>query len=140
MKLVTTTPRSIWMESPFERLVKNFMENDVNEVHAQFRPQSEVIEYEDLIELKVNLAGVKKDEVDISIDKNTLIIKGTRKETLKENGKVLSSDIIYGSFERSFRLPEHVNTEKITASMEDGILSIILPKLEERKARTITVK
>ena len=78
--------------------------------------------------LQAELPGVAKDDLDISIEENMLTIKGERKETTeKEERDYMLKESRYGSFVRRMTLPEGVNTDKIHATCDDGILEITMP-------------
>lgn len=85
--------------------------------------------------LQAELPGVTKDNLDISIEENVLTIKGERKETTeKEDRDYLVKESRYGSFVRRMTLPDGVNTDKVHAVCEDGMLEITMPI--EKKAAT----
>lgn len=99
----------------------------------------DIIENDNEYILEYALAGFKKDDVSVNIENNMLIIEGERKanEDIKYNQK----NTFYGKFKKSFTLPEDVNSEKIDASFNNGILSIIIPKDEKLKlSKTIKIK
>lgn len=88
-----------------------------------------------------SLAGVKPEEMDISISGDVLTIKGeTKTEEKIEKDAYLCQECRYGSFNRSVTLPAGLKTDKAEASFEDGILTITIPKAEAAKPRTIKVK
>ena len=87
--------------------------------------------------IELDLPGVKKEDVDISIDKNILTIKGKReikKEEQKDDYYRVESS--YGTFARSFTLPEKVDIENIRAASQDGVIEVIIPKLKVEKDTT----
>jgi HSP20 family protein len=89
----------------------------------------------------MELPGVNKDEVKITLESNILTIRGEKKqekETKKENYHRIERS--YGSFERSFTLPTSVKSDKIDAAYNNGVLQITLPKVEEAKPKQIEVK
>ena len=91
-----------------------------------------------LIELEV--PGVKKDEINISLKNDTLTISWSRKrEEKQEKSKRKSYERSEGSFTRSFNV-EGANSEKIEAGLKDGILRIVLPKHEDAKPKKIEIK
>src|SRR5437016_2794998 len=88
-------------------------------------PPVDVFETPETVVLKADLPDVKKDEVDISIENNTLTIKGERKmekETKEKNFYRMERS--YGGFSRSFTLPPTVESEKVEASFENGVLTL----------------
>ena len=91
--------------------------------------------------VKSALPGIKPDEVDITIDGNTLIIKG---ET-KADEEVKEEDYIYrehrhGSFRRMLTIPDGLDTDKAESTFDDGVLTVTVPKLEKSKPKQIKVK
>jgi HSP20 family protein len=104
-------------------------------------PAIDMYQTDDEIVVKAALPGVKADEVQINITGEVLTLKGEMK--LEEDKKEKSWHIHeqrYGSFERSVVLPTDVVPDKAKADFENGILTVTLPKAEEVKPRTITVK
>ena len=108
--------------------------------HA-WSPSIEVVEKNDRYIVKAELPGVKKEDVDISISENVLTIKGERKETanVKEE-EIQYCEMTYGSFSRSFTLPTRVDADKISATYENGILDVTLPKSVAAMPKKIEVK
>ena len=104
------------------------------EVMNDFTPSINTREGEFAYHIEVDLPGVKKDDINIQIENKTLIISGERKtkEEIKEENyyKMESS---FGSFSRSFAIPEEVDEENIHAETKDGVLEVVLPKLENAK-------
>jgi HSP20 family protein len=104
-------------------------------------PVVDIAEHDDQYVVKVELPGVNKEDVKITLESNILTIRGDKKqekETKNENYHRIERS--YGSFQRSFTLPTTVKNEKIDAVYKDGILSILLPKAEEAKPKRIEVK
>ena len=104
-------------------------------------PTADVSETEQAIEVRLDLPGVKPDEIEIHLDKNVLTISGERVEEQEEKGKKFHRmERHTGSFARSFVLPQSVNEDEVAAEYRDGVLNVTLPKTEEAKARKIVVK
>ena len=92
--------------------------------------------------MKADMPGVKKEDLHIDLSENVLTISGEKKmEETTEKGGLYSCERSYGSFTRSFELPSDVDTEKITASLKEGVLEIRVPKTEkvESEARKISI-
>jgi len=110
---------------------------------SAFKPTVSTREGEFAYHVEVDLPGVKKEDISIDIKENTLVISGERsfkeERVEKDYYKVESS---YGKFQRSFALPENVDVENIEAACTDGVLEVVLPKLEiqTNEARKITIK
>ncbi len=94
-------------------------------------PKVNVRENKEFYELEVALPGVSKEDVQIDVDKNLLNISEKEKEVSSEEITYNRREFDFSRFQRSFRLPETIATEKIKAKMENGILSLQLPKKEE---------
>jgi HSP20 family protein len=110
---------------------------------AMLSPKFDVIENDKSIEITAELAGVNEKDLDVSIDGNVLTVKGEKKEEVKENKKDYHlSERRYGSFLRTFPLPDRLEMNKIEASFKNGVLKVVLPKNAEAKstARKIQVK
>ncbi|ARU47678.1 Hsp20/alpha crystallin family protein [Sulfurospirillum diekertiae] len=109
-------------------------ESDESSIIA-FKPTVSTREGEFAYHVEVDLPGVKKEDINIDIKDNQIVISGERsfKEERQEKDyyKVESS---YGKFQRSFALPENVDIENIEASSENGVLEVLLPKLKVEKA------
>ena len=107
-----------------------------------FTPKVNTREGEFAYHIDVDLPGVKKDDIKIDVHDNILTIHGERnyKEEIKEEDyyKVETS---FGKFQRQFTLPDNVDVENISASSDDGVLEVVVPKLEKAvEKKTIEVK
>lgn len=90
--------------------------------------------------VNVELPGMKKDEIEISLHGGVLSVSGERKqESQREEGDTFRSERYFGKFQRSVTLPAAVDETKVKATYKDGILSIELPKAEEAKPKQIAV-
>jgi len=103
-------------------------------------PVVDVIEDEDAIIVRTELAGMKKEDIDIEFTGDTLTIKGERKfenEERKEN--FVRVERTYGQFQRSFTIGVPIKSDQVKASYKDGILEITIPKSEEIKPKKVEV-
>ena len=103
-------------------------------------PAVDICENENNIVLKAELPGVDPKDVEVRVEDNTLYLKGERKfekDTKEENYHRLERS--YGSFARSFALPNSIDAEKVAAEYKDGLLTLTLPKREETKPKTIKI-
>jgi len=110
------------------------------EPKLEFTPAVDIYEDEKSIYLKAELPGIKPEEIKINVDKHVLTLEGERKlekEEKKEGYHRVERS--YGSFRRSFSLPENVSTDEINAAYKDGVLTLTLPKTDEAKPREIKV-
>lgn len=107
---------------------------------CDWRPTVDIYETEQGIVIKVDLPGVKKEDVSVEIKENLLTLKGERKqdtEVAEEN--YLRRERCCGSFHRAFSLQYQVSPEMIKAKFKDGVLMVEVPKLEEEKPKQIQV-
>ncbi len=100
------------------------------EINQAFIPVLNIFENKDSYNIQVELPGLKKEEIELHIDSHYLILKGERKQEFTEKAEnILVNESSYGSFYRSFPLPDNVDTkQEYKAKLGDGILSIVLPK------------
>jgi HSP20 family protein len=90
--------------------------------------------------IKAEIPDVKKEDVQVSVDNGVMTIKGERRQEKEEKGKKFHRiERQYGSFRRSFSLPENVDTGAISASFKDGLLTVELPKTTKSKPKSIAV-
>ncbi len=104
-------------------------------------PAVDVFEKDNEINLKAELPGLTKDDVDISIENNTLTISGEKKrESEVKDDNYHRVERSYGRFQRSFTLPQTIDAKNVKASFKDGILSVKLGKKEEAKPKKIDIQ
>ena len=107
-------------------------------------PALDVYETESAYVVELDLPGVHPENVDLSFEQGTLTIRGQRAPTVKtpEKGelRVFSAERVSGSFIRSVRLPEYVDSEKIEATYDTGVLVVTIPKAAAARARKITIR
>jgi HSP20 family protein len=136
------------MWSPFDRLssLRDLLDSafqlasSAPESTSGWVPALDVFEDEDKITVQVELAGMKKEDFDISLQDDMLTISGERKsESEKREGESFRSERSFGAFSRSITLPSPVKAEEVKATYEDGVLTVTLPKAEEAKPKKIQV-
>ncbi|MDH5717920.1 MAG: Hsp20/alpha crystallin family protein [Spirochaetia bacterium] len=115
--------------------------SDGNIVTSDWIPAVDIEETKDEFIIKAELPGVKKEDVNVSIENRVLTIKGEKKfEKEEKSNKHHLIEASYGSFVRSFTLPSNIKSDKIDAGYKDGILTLSVPKAEEAKPKQIEVK
>lgn len=108
---------------------------------ATWAPSMDITEDKENIMVKVDLPGVKQQDIDIEVTGKTLTIKGERKhEEEKKEKNYHRVERFYGSYARTVTLPEYVDMEKIKAEYKNGVLELSIPKKEEAKPKQIKVE
>lgn len=126
----------------FGREVKNFFENVTAETECSgpFYPSADIVEDENKVTIVIDLPGMSKDDIQISLKESVLTIRGERVITYPPDDKVRRQERAAGSFSRSFPVPEDVSSADIKARFRDGVLSIELPRSEVlRNAENIPI-
>ena len=107
---------------------------------GDWAPRVDIAETENAFEIKAELPDVKKEDVKVSVVNGVLMIRGERKQEKEENGKKFHRvERKYGSFTRSFTLPDNVDENDIKATFKDGVLSLQIHKTEVATPKAIEV-
>jgi HSP20 family protein len=110
-------------------------------MHGAWNPNVDIYEEKDHLVLEAELPGMNRDDFDISVENNVLTLSGERKfEKKTEGDNYHRVERSYGSFTRSFTLPQNVTADGAHAEFDNGVLRVTLPKREETKARRIEIK
>lgn len=108
---------------------------------SSWMPVVDLNETDDAYILEAELPGLTKDDISLSVQNDVVTLKGKRERKSEEKKDGFSRiERSYGSFERSFRVPGGVDTAKVDAKFDNGVLRVTLPKPEESKPRQIEVK
>ena len=108
---------------------------------GEFYPTVDISETPQEYSVRAEIPGMKKEDIKISINKNVLSLSGEKKEEKKtEDKKYHRVESYYGSFRRSFVLPDGIKADKVEAKFADGVLTVTVPKSEEAKDKTVEVK
>lgn len=104
-------------------------------------PKVDVLDHDNEIEVQAALPGVKKEDLEVSINNQTITIRSSTKEEKKEGekGKYFRREISHGEFQRTLSLPNNVDGDKAKASFKDGILKVTIPKTEKSKRKSIEI-
>lgn len=140
--------RSLWgVYDEFDNLFDDFWRpararRAGGETGGAFAPALDVTETDDEYRVRTDLPGVKKEDLDISIQDGVLTINAeTRFEDEKKDaGRLIRQERRYGKFVRSMRLGDAVNVDKIKAEYQDGVLNLVLPKAEQVRPKRIDVQ
>lgn len=131
----------------FDRLIGRFFDDAFRSWYVSggedraWSPNVDVVEQNGNYELRAELPGLKKQDIEVLFDDGELILRGERKwedEDKKENYHRVERR--YGKFERRFALPEEVKADEVKAEYRDGVLSVVLPKAEAPKPKQIPVR
>lgn len=124
------------MDRAFESTVGSFSQSPAP--LSRWNPALDVYQDKDQFTVVVELPGLKKEEIEISLHDDTLAISGERKREESSEQEFLT-ERLYGKFQRSLTLPTAVDADKVKASYKDGLLQVVLPKAEEAKPKQIEV-
>lgn len=144
MTVIKMNPaREFFRERMLPNEVNSLFDSFFNEVIGKFErnvfftPRADVLEKQNQFEVHLALPGLKKDEINISIEKNIMTISGEHKlKNEEKEDKFHMVENFYGKFSRSFSLPENINQSKIEGAFEDGMLKLFLPKAEPKQYTT----
>lgn len=125
----------------FSALVDQFFNDTVSRTGGStFHPKTDVAETDKAYEISLAVPGMKKDDFQLELNENYLTVTGERKFNEEKKEKNYHTiETYYGSFSRSFRLPDNVEASKISAAYNNGILEITLPK-DEKKLLKSSIK
>lgn len=130
--------RDPFLAAPF-RLMDELMRtagNGGNRVTG-FTPPVDVLETQDEYLVKLDLPGVKADDVNVEVNENQLSISGSR--VAEETGQAQLVERPYGSFVRTLTLPQGVDSDSIEAGYQDGVLELRIPKPAQQKPKKIAI-
>lgn len=130
---------TIFGENIFDNLMNTFDRDFFSHWDSSKLMRTDVKENDDSYELKVNLPGLKKEDVRIELNQDYLTIsaKAQNANDEKDNsGKYVRRERYYGSYQRQFYLGEGVKQEDIHASMADGVLTLTIPKVDQQQVET----
>jgi HSP20 family protein len=121
-------------EAPLAELARS------SQLLSGWNPALDVHEDKDNLYVKVELPGLKKEDISLSLHDGSLSISGERKsENKHEEAEVYRAERFFGRFQRTVSLPTPVAADKVKAQYQDGILTVTLPKTEEAKPKHIDV-
>jgi HSP20 family protein len=100
----------------------------------EWSPFSDISETDKEYVIRIDLPAVKKEDVKVTLDQGVISISGERKQSTEDKDeKFHRVESFYGSFERSFSLPENVNSDAVSCDSKDGILTVHIPKIATKK-------
>lgn len=131
------------MDRMFDEFLRDFIPAGSAEENLgrNWLPPVDIKETPETLTLTAELPGVKKEEVQITVENQVLTLRGERKFEKEIKGETYHRvERAYGSFARSFTLPANVKTDRVEASFANGLLTVTFPKLEEAKPRKIEIR
>ena len=131
------------IKSEMDRLFDRIAEMKWNELPAlgDWAPSMDVSETKESLVCKLEVPGMEQKDIQISLQENLLTIKGEKRQEKEEKEEHYHRiERSYGSFTRSLRLPVAVDASKVTATVKNGVLTVVLPKTPAAKGTTIPVK
>jgi len=153
MALIPWRPRDSWwnlfrdleiiqneMNRLFDSSLVGWRDRDAGLLEGAWNPAVDIYDSKDNVMVKADIPGMKKDEIDVSVHGDTLIIKGEKKKEKETKEKdFVRTERYYGSFNRAIRLPSEIQVDKVNASYKNGVLELVLPKKEESKPKQLKI-
>ena len=105
-----------------------------------FLPTADIYETQDALSVTLEMPGVEKSNVEVSVEDGVLKVEGRLDFSKYQGLQPLYTEYNVGNYSRSFRLSSKIDQSSISAELKDGVLSLVLPKVQEAKPRTIRLK
>jgi len=131
------------MERLFDEMVGQglWRTGDEQSLRGAWVPAINILEKDDSMQITADLPGLNPEDVEVTVEQGVLNIRGERKfEEAAEGETFHRVERLYGVFERSFTLPNSIDTDKIEAKFNNGVMVLTLPKREESKPRSVKIK
>lgn len=101
-------------------------------------PAVDIYDSKDNVLVKADIPGLSKEDIDVTVDGDTLVIKGEKKQEKEVKEKeYIRTERFYGNFHRAIRLPSEIQADKVEATYKNGVLELVLPKSEKAKPKQI---
>jgi len=124
-----------------DRIIENFLEDRGSLLTTDWNPSVSTREGANAYHIDIDLPGVNKEDVKVNVNNGYMTISGERKESEKyTDEKVLRVESSYGKFERRLALPDNVDVENIRADSKQGVIEIVLPKVDSASSESLNVK
>lgn len=128
------------MDDLFSRYARTAGRNLFRGEDDSWTPSADITETDKEYLIKANLPEVKREDVKVTLENGALTISGERRREKEEKGEnEIRVESYYGTFSRSFSLPDNVDTRSVRAESKDGVLKIHIPKTEAAKPRAISI-
>ncbi len=133
-------PNSDLLSRSFDDLFNEFFTNTPAYRRDGFMPSVDISETDTQFELSVELPGMKKEDITVDLERGRLTISGERKFENEEKGKNYHRiETQYGSFNRTFHLPDTINEDSVVAKYDNGILNITIEKSDDKVKKQIEI-
>ncbi len=145
MKLLNWTPSQLSVTNDIDNIFNSLIGN---RTHVQYNnsnwvPPVDIKESDQSYIINADIPGFSKNDIEVTIEKNQIKLSGNRNDvSVEDDGVYHYKERMNDSFERTFKLPDLINDKNISASFKNGILSVIIPKSDQKelKSRRITIK
>lgn len=128
------------LRTEMDDLLSGFLGGDVGDAsQGRYTPAADLYETDDMYVVEVEVPGVDRDDVEVSLEEGALTIRGRRGESA-DGQEYRRRERSIGRFERHFRLPRGVETAGADARLEKGVLRVRVPKAEKARSRTVEVQ
>ncbi len=129
------------VRGPYFRRFSDIFETGPEE-NVGWYPAMDLIEEKDRLVVHVEIPGIDPKNIEVNVLGSALTVSGERKQDHeeKEKGRILKQEHVYGAFHRTLQLPFHVDVDKVQATCTKGVMTVILPKTEDRLARKVPVE
>lgn len=136
MREIRTVPNSLFTHDLFDELFHGFLRPQPREeksVSNLLIPLADIVETEFAYSVRIELPGLKRDDITINFSEGILTISGESRTNTEEEGEVIHQERTHRSYRRTMRVPRQVDTENIHAEFVDGLLEVVLPKLKSEE-------
>lgn len=129
------------VDSLFDRFFDRDRDGSDQGTSPVWSPRTDLLETDDAFRLRLDVPGMTKDDITINLQNNTLTVSGERaSERTDENEEYVRVERAFGTFHRTFTLPDAVDADHIEAEYKNGVLTINVPKTEKSTRRQIEIK
>ena len=140
MKIVSFSPFEHMdsLRGQIDRVFADIEETAKNS-YSSWKPAVELVDDSESLILRMSLAGIDRQAIDIEVTRESVAISGERHHLKSESAHYLHSEFNYGKFQRQISLPVPVVNTQAKANYQDGILTLVLPKVEEAKQQVVKI-
>lgn len=129
------------LQRDMNRMFESLAANEQGSMRQSFMPLAEMEQTEDAVHIKVEIPGMKADDIDVQVTQEAVMISGERKSQFKSNKNGMArSEFRYGKFNRTIPLPVPIDNSQVKGDYQDGVLILELPKLQKKENKVTKVK